>query len=271
MFTCPETIIINNCYHQNDMRLHTFLTTLMLLSATCAMAQTQIYSWQSPTGTVVETGGTLDHINQNGRDLRNIKCADYYTFVLNGDVRYIDAGYNVDECSYMKLTLADGGTFREGDEIEITAMRNNVADRPASICLLFDNTSGTGTANAAIFDNNVWNNLGMGKDDTFTGGTERSPRREGQAQSGEFIPSTYTFVVPKDADGADCLRLTRYATGNLLYVSRLAVTRPAGTAISMVSATRESAAEARKYADGNKGLFISRGEKRYRVNGTMIK
>lgn len=253
------------------MRFHTFLTTLMLLSATHSMAQTQIYSWQSPEGTVVETGGTLDHINQNGRDLRNIKCGDYYTFVLNGDFRYVDAGYNVDECSHMKLTLADGGTFCEGDEIELTAMRNNVADRPASVCLLFHTTSGTGASNVTLFDDNVWNNLGQGKDDNFTGGTERSPRKNVNVQTDTFTPSTYTFVVPKEADGADYLRLTRYETGNLLYVSHLAVTRPADTAISTISATRKAETATRKYADGSNGLVISRGEKLYRVNGTRIK
>lgn len=253
------------------MRFHTFLTTLMLLSATHSMAQAQIYSWQSPEGTVVETGGTLDHINQNGRDLRNIKCGDYYTFVLNGDFRYVDAGYNVDECSHMKLTLADGATFREGDEIELTAMRNNVADRPASICLLFHTTSDTGASNVALFDDNVWNNLGQGKDDTFTGGTERSQRKDVSAPTDTFTPSTYTFVVPKEADGADYLRLTRYETGNLLYVSHLVVMRPADTAISTIDATHDSVAEGRKYVDGNNGLVISRGEKLYRVNGARIK
>lgn len=253
------------------MRLHTFLTALMLLSATCSKAQTQVYSWQSPKGSVIETGGTLEHVNQNGHDLRNIKCGDYYTFVLNGDFRYVNAGYDVDECSHMRLTLAGGGTFREGDRIEITAMRNNVADRPASVCLLFHTTSGTGAANVTLFDDNVWNNLGQGKDDTFTGGTERSPRSEARVQSGAFAPSTYTFVVPKEADGADCLRLTRYETGNLLYVSRLAVVRPVDTAISAVSATRGADAVVRKYADGSNGLVISRGERLYHVDGTRIK
>ena len=104
------------------------------------MAQQAIYSWQSPTGVVEETGGTLEHINQNGLDKRNVARGAWHTFVLNGDYHYINMGYNVDDCSYMRITLADGNTFRKGDEIEITAMRDNQHDRPASIYFLFHTT-----------------------------------------------------------------------------------------------------------------------------------
>ena len=236
-------------------------------------AQTLVYEWQSPDGTVVETGGSLEHINQNGRNLVNVKCGDYYTFVLNGDFRYINANYNVDECSHMKITLSDGEVFRAGDEIHLTAMRNNVADRPASVCFVFHvaATDDTSESNVPLFDNNVWNNLGLAKDDTFGGGTEKAPRLYAVAtDASTFTPSSYTFVVPEDADGADYLRLTRNETGNLLYVSHLAVTRPVDTAISPVNRTSKSVGTSRKYVDGTRGIVIKRGKKLYNTSGAII-
>lgn len=239
-------------------------------------AQTLVYEWQSPNGSVVEVGGTLEHINKNGRNLINVKCGDYYTFVLNGDFRYIDAGYNVDECSYMKLMLADGGVFRAGDEIRLTAMRNNVADRPASVYFLF-HVAGKDEAadvNVPIFDNNVWNNLGLAKDDTFGGGTEHAPQPYAEANASTdaatFTPSTYVFVVPNDADGADYLRLSRYETGNLLYVSHLAVTRTIDTAFSPTTATSQSVNKARKYVDSKRGIVIGRGNRLYNISGAIV-
>lgn len=239
-------------------------------------AQTIVYEWQSLLGTICEMGGTLEHINKNGRNLINVKCGDYYTFVLNGDFRYIDADYNVDECSYMKLTLADGGVFRAGDEIRLTAMRNNVADRPASVYFLFHvaGTNEAATIDVPIFDNNVWNNLGLAKDDTFGGGTEHAPQPYAEANASTdattFAPSTYTFVVPDDADGADYLRLSRYETGNLLYVSHLAVTRSVDTTIASATATNKSKTKAYKYVDGKRGIVVSRGDSIYNIGGAII-
>lgn len=248
-------------------------------------AQQTVYSWQSVGGTVVENGGTLEHFNQNGYDKRNIKCGDFYTFVLNGDYVYVNANYNVDECSYMKVTLADGNAFREGDEIVVTAMRNNVADRPASIYFLFRATRQVPLTDAAtglpidgeyeevetdvpLVDTNVWNNLGLGKDDSFSGGSTYGVKAYTDRREGAFAPSTHTFVVPKEADGAKSVRLTRYATGNLLFVSNFTVRRPESSAITVPTAPQGSTGAVRKYVKGNR-LVISRGGKTYNADGTL--
>lgn len=237
-------------------------------------AQEVLYSWQSPYGTPIETGGTLEHFNQNGSDKRNVRCGSYYTFALNGNYMYMDSGYNVDECSYMQITLADGHVFSKGDEIEVTAMRNNVNNRPSTMFFLFH----TPQAEVPLIDTNTWSNLGQGKDSTIGGGTagakgstETSAGANGSAEatgSAAFAPSTHTFTVPKEADGASYVRLSRYQTGDILYVSRFVVRHTATSAVGRVPDCNAHAthATARKYVkDGS--IVIERGGRQYSATG----
>ena len=231
-------------------------------------AQEVLYSWQSPAGVVEEVGGTLEHINQNGFDKRNVRCGDWYTFVLNGDWQYMSAGYNVDECSHMVITLSDGHTFREGDEIEVTAMRNNEQDRAASIYFLFH-----AATEVPLVDTNVWNNLGKGKDTTIGGGTKAKSSDEVKASAnGDFTPSTYMFKVPKEADGARSVSLTRWQTGDLLYASRLVVRRAEVTGLDnqpIADGNHNGNASARKYLrDGR--VVVERSGVEYNVSGQKL-
>lgn len=231
-------------------------------------AQEVLYSWQSPAGVVEEVGGTLEHINQNGFDKRNVRCGDWYTFVLNGDWQYMSAGYNVDECSHMVITLSDGHTFREGDEIEVTAMRNNEQDRAASIYFLFH-----AATEVPLVDTNVWNNLGKGKDTTIGGGTKAKSSDEVKASAnGDFTPSTYMFKVPKEADGARSVRLTRWQTGDLLYVSRFVVTRPAATGLDrhpLAATNRKGCTHSRKFVRNGRAVVEHSGVE-YSVSGEKL-
>lgn len=259
------------------------ISIFLCLVAESATAQELLYSWQSPNGTVEETGGTLEHFKQNGHDKRNVPCGDFFTFVLNGNYAYVDSQHNVDECSYMKITLADGNTFKAGDEIEVTAMRNNQADRPASIYFLFRTTQqqpatdpNTGLPidgeykeveiDVPLVDRHVWNNLGQGKDSTIGGSTESKAGAPAKANGSAFKPSTYTFVVPKEADGAKYLRLTRYETGNLLYISSFIVRRSASSAILSPTLSADKTCRTRKYLNGNR-IVIERNGKLYNING----
>lgn len=251
---------------------------LLCLMPLWCEAQEVLYSWQSPDGVVEEVGGTLEHINQNGRDKRNVRCGDWYTFVLNGDWQYMDAGYNVDECSHMLITLSDGNTFREGDEVEVTAMRNNEQDRAASIYFLFHAASET-----PLVDTHVWNNLGKGKDSTIGGSTKAKANVNAKSSvnaasiakseaSDGFTPSTYTFIVPKEADGARSVSLTRWLTGDLLYVSRFVVTRPAPTGFDrhpLATTSRKGCATARKFVRNGR-VVVERSGAEYSVSGEKL-
>ena len=239
---------------------------LCLLPLWCE-AQEVLYSWQSPAGVVEEVGGTLEHINQNWFDKRNVRCGDWYTFVLNGDWQYMSAGYNVDECSHMLITLSDGHTFCEGDEIEVTAMRNNEQDRAASIYFLFH-----AATEVPLIDANVWNNLGKGKDTTIGGGTKAKASDEVKASaSGDFTPSTYMFKVPKEADGARSVSLTRWQTGDLLYVSHLVVRRSEVTGLGnqpIADGNRNGCVTAKKYVR-NGSVVVERSGVEYSLTGVI--
>ena len=271
---------------QSHYRLQAILL-LLCIALTSGRAQEVLYSWQSPNGTVQETGGTLEHFNQNGCDKRNIKCGAFYTFVLNGERAYINAPYNVDECSYMKITLADGNTFSAGDEIEVTAMRNNVADRPASICFLFHTTGMVygedepQEIDVPIIDTNTWNNLGQGTDSTFGGTTEANTKNANATteagattaayaapMAAPFEPSTHTFTMPKEAAGARYVRLTRNETGNMLYVVRFIVRHNEASAITTPTAT--SATTRTKKIIKNGRLLIERNGHTYDICGTEL-
>lgn len=258
--------------------LRATITIILVQTTSVLCAQELLYSWQSPMGTVEEIGGKLEHINQNGQDKRNVKCADLYTFVLNGDYRYINANYNVDECSYMKLTL-NHNVFHEDDEIEITAMRDNVTDRPSSIYFLFHTTQQDSTGNGQtvckeidvpLIDTHVWNNLGKDKDGSVNGGTESRSNSYVSAQTDAFTPSTYTFIVPKEADGAAYLRLTRHQTGNFLYVSHLEVRRPEYSAIHCQQKPSDTNNKPTKRLIDNK-IVVTYNGKSYNIDGTIYK
>ena len=265
-------------------RHHIYYTLLLCLLPLWCEAQEVLYSWQSPAGVVEETGGTLEHINQNGFDKRNVRCGDWYTFVLNGDWQYMSAGYNVDECSHMLITLSDGHTFCEGDEIEVTAMRNNEQDRAASIYFLFH-----AATEVPLIDTHVWNNLGKGKDSTIGGSTKAkanvnaascvnaAPSADSEASdaftpSATFTPSTYTFIVPKEADGARSVRLTRWQTGDLLYVSRFVVTRPAATGLDrhpLAATNRKGCTHSRKFVRNGR-VMVEHSGVEYSVSGEKL-
>ena len=60
-----------------------FTLIAMALVAFDASAQTIIYSWESPEGTPVQSGGTIAYVNGDG-DRLNYPNAGYYTICLNG-------------------------------------------------------------------------------------------------------------------------------------------------------------------------------------------
>lgn len=257
---------------QSRLRLQA-ITLLLCMALTTGHAQEVLYSWQSPNGTVEETGGKLEHFNQNGRDKRNIECGGYHTFVLNGDRAYIDLPYNVNECSYMKITLSGGRTFSEGDEIEVTAMRNNVADRPASIYFLFHtpSTSADGReGDVPLIDTNTWNNLGRGTDSSFSGSGEAKGHYPAAPTRAAFTPSTHTFTVPKEANGARYVRLTRNETGNLLYVISLTVRHKEASGINNAKTEDAEAGKARKIVKHGR-LLIQTKDHTYDTTGARLR
>ena len=93
-----------------------------------------IYSWESPDGTVVETGGTAVHKGGKDGDPNRVNFANasYYTICLNGK-----SDFSTD---YIQVDLAEGKTLHKGDIISITAYRNKNDNNKQSGALDDDGT-----------------------------------------------------------------------------------------------------------------------------------
>ena len=188
---------------QNNMKktLLSFLVALMTIGT--AFAETKVvYSWESPDGTPVETGGTAAYVNGDGERL-NYKNDAYYTMCLNGkqgnlkdDVASANAGHIV-------ITLTEA--VAEGDVINVTAYRNKNADgKNASIYFLYEN----GTE---VKDNNTFVNI----------------CKEGEVDfdnDGE-TPNTVQIAVPAEAAGSKTITLTRNAASTNLFILKFEITR----------------------------------------------
>ena len=80
------------------------------------------------------------------------------------------------------------------------------------------------------------------------------------------------FKVPKEADGARSVSLTRWQTGDLLYVSRLVVRRSEVTGLGnqpIADGNRNGHASARKYVrDGR--VVVERSGVEHNVSGQKL-
>ena len=109
---------------------------LALLSIMGMNAQTTIYSWESPDGTPVETGGTIAYVNGDGNRL-NYPQADYWTICLNGKKANMNDETASANAGKMVITLDQ--PRKAGDKIDITAFINKDSSKKASAYLVFEN------------------------------------------------------------------------------------------------------------------------------------
>ena len=166
-----------------------------MLSIMGMNAQTTIYSWESPEGEPIETGGTIAYVNGDG-DRLNYQQADYYTICLNGK-----KGNMNDEASAnagrMELTLDQ--PLQAGDIISITAFINKNESKKSSAYLVFEN--GTAIESGVYSDESNVN----------------------EAFGGQ--PTTKTITVPEAEAGTKTIKMTRGQTGTNLFIIKLTITR----------------------------------------------
>lgn len=227
------------------------LLQLLFLTAFCtadAWAQQQdIYLWLSPEGKVAEIGGIITQSNWQNVPRINSKCSGYYVIALLGTKERIDNEDGAEKSQYMTITLDEGNTFKAGDIITVTAMRNaNVdnqenKDPKSNIYFAFDN-------GATIIDENTWPNLGLLRETVINGGISSSSKAgfghdasykatDGGSSSEGYVeydltPSSNSFIIPDEADGAHSVRLTRNDSECRLYIVSINVIRNVPTAIS---------------------------------------
>ena len=121
------------------------LRFLMLLLVGAGMssvnAQEVIYSWESPNGTVIETGGTATYQSgPEGTDRVNYQNGDYYTLCVNGKKGNMGKEQSANG-GYIQIDLDEA--LQAGDIIYITAyITKDASGKQASLYFKFENGDG---------------------------------------------------------------------------------------------------------------------------------
>ena len=174
-----------------------FLMTLVLMGfATVANAGTKVvYSWESPNGTVAETGGTakayVDEARVNYKNKFH-EADSAYTICLSGKTDFSTT-------AYVEIVLSEA--LAEGDQFVVTAYRNKG-----------DNTK---LASMAVkFGENA---------------TLWKPQSTGSEFNDVAIdnanPNTVTFTVPAEAIGTTTFKMSRDKANTNLFITKLEIVR----------------------------------------------
>jgi hypothetical protein len=203
-----------------------------------------IYSWESPEGTPIEMGGTIEHLY--GKDNRlNYPNSGYYTICLNGkkaNVNDTAVDESKDAASRMVITLDNA--VAEGDTIAITGYITKNSSSKSSAWIVFENGA---TAESAVFgdESNIYT-------------------AEGVEATGAI--NTKDVVVSAEAAGSKTITLTRGQTGTNLFITKLQVIKHSTTTgINFVKAAIEDGSvynlNGQKVNKAQKGLYIINGKK----------
>jgi hypothetical protein len=157
-----------------------------------------IYSWESPEGTPIQTGGTIAYVNGDGERLNYLNNGKY-TICLNGKKSNLNDETASANAGKMVLTLDQA--LAEGDVISFTAFINKNETKHSAVYILYEN--GQEATSASFGDEaNV--------DPTFGGS-----------------PQTITVTVSKEAAGSKTITLTRAQLSDLtnLFITKMTITR----------------------------------------------
>ena len=184
---------------------------------------TVLYSWESPDGTIVETGGTATYENGDG-DRLNYPQKGYYTMCLNGKKANIGDTEASANAGHMLITLNE--ELAEGDEIAITAFTSKTSASKSSAYVVFE------------------------KGDAIDSGDYTDESNLGLEPAG--APITKTITVAAGNAGSKTIKLTRGSTGTNLFITKLVISR-AETAHehTPASAVRENENPATCTVDGS--------------------
>ena len=191
----------------NKMKKAMLVMMASLFCANVAFADETVYSWESPDGTPVETGGTIVYTNGDGNRLNyknSVNGVDYYTICLNGKSGNLNDEAASANAGHMVLTLDE--TLQTGDVISITAYRNKNADgKNASIYFLFENGEVWKDGNAFV------NILSDDADDDY--------------DDDGSTPNTVTWTITDAEAGSKTITLTRNSASTNLFITKMTITR----------------------------------------------
>ena len=157
-----------------------------------------LYSWESPSGTPTETGGTIAYDNGDGERLNYVQ-GGYNTICLNGKKTNINDEVASANAGKMVITLDEA--LVAGDVISFTAFINKNETKISSAYFFFEKG---GEIESAYFSDAA--NI----DQTFGGS-----------------PQTVTVIVPAEADGSKTITMTRGQNGTNLFITKLEIIRGA--------------------------------------------
>ena len=190
-------------YESMKTKLLRFLM-LMLVGAgmSSVNAQEVIYSWESPDGTVIETGGTASYKSGPADENRvNYKNADYYTLCVNGKKDKMGKEESSNG-GYIQIDLDEA--LQAGDIISITAYINKDASgKEASLYFKFEN--------------------GEGVDDPYILGDADNIH---DVVKGTI--NTHTFTVPASADGSKFFQMSRNKSSTNIFITKLVINKGEG-------------------------------------------
>ena len=197
------------------MRIFTQFKSLMLVAAAfccsaMAFAETQtIYSWESPEGTAIETGGTI--VSVNGVDDRvNYGNANYYTVCLSGKYANMNDAEASKNAAHIVLTLNEA--LQEGDIITMTGYRNKNADgKNATIYFLFENGQ-------EWLDEKTWVNILS---------DDANPDYDNDGST----PNTNTWTITAAEAGCKVIKMSRNAASTNIFLTKITITREGSSGI----------------------------------------
>ena len=177
-----------------------FTLIAMALMAVGANAQTIIYSWESPDGTAVESGGKAEYVNGDGDSRVNYKNTanekDYYTICLNGKKANIGDATASPNAGKIVITLEQ--ELAADDVIAITAYLNKNESKETNAYILFKD--GVDVESPTFGDGE---NIGM------TG-----------------VIGTKSVAIPAGAVGCKTITMTRGSkAGTNLFITKLQIIR----------------------------------------------
>ena len=203
-----------------------------------------IYSWESPDGTAIETGGKATFEGgDEGENRVNYKNTaqgvDYYTLSLNGKKNNIDdEGYEKNCTPRIIITLDD--MFYGGEEIQMTAYTNkNDVSKRSTPYFKFEN--------GTILSDDTKDFIDLG----IAGNTE---------------PVTNTYEVPAEAVGSKWFKMTRSQSATNLFITKLVILGNSSTGISEVKQAKVDNGfvynlSGQRVDASYKGLVIKNGQK----------
>ena len=161
-------------------------------------ADTTIYSWESPSGTVQESGGTASADDGVLNQQTSTIAGNFYVMKLANKIANIPTGAVI-------ITL--NSPLQEGDVIKVTGFQNkNDKNKVVSLYIGYYNGSKKKDEKK---DGNNWVNL-----------------YNDAAFANASAPETKTYEVSSSGAGSNIIYLTRNSAGTNLWINKVVITRP---------------------------------------------